>query len=110
AALDRAFALAEIDDIAVLVAKHLDFDVPRIDDELLDENAVVAEGGLRFRAGASEALRDLDARMCDPHALAAAAGGGLDHHRIPDLVGNAHGRIVVLDDAEMARHRRDPGR
>ena len=29
AALDRAFALAEIDDVAVLVAEHLDLDVAR---------------------------------------------------------------------------------
>ena len=43
AALDRAFALAEVDDVAVLVAEHLDLDVARIDDELLDEDAVVAE-------------------------------------------------------------------
>ena len=43
APLDRAFALAEIDDVAVLVAEHLDFDVARIGDEFLDENAIVAE-------------------------------------------------------------------
>src|SRR5262249_3537550 len=33
AALDRAFALAEMNDVAVLVAQHLDFDMARIDDE-----------------------------------------------------------------------------
>jgi hypothetical protein len=32
----------------VLVAEHLDFDVARIDDELLDEDAVVAERRLGF--------------------------------------------------------------
>ena len=57
AALDRAFALAEIDDVAVLVAEHLDFDVARIDDEFLDEHAVVAERGLGLRLGAGEAFR-----------------------------------------------------
>ncbi len=45
AALDRAFALAEIDHVAVLVAEHLDLDVARIDDEFLDEHPIVAEGG-----------------------------------------------------------------
>src|SRR6185312_16063418 len=45
APLDRALALAEVDDIAVLVAEHLDFDVAGIGDELLDEHAVVAERG-----------------------------------------------------------------
>ena len=47
--------------------------------------------------------------MRDPHALAAAAGGGLDHHRIADLVGDLHRVLVVLDDAEIARHGRDVG-
>jgi hypothetical protein len=59
AALDRAFALAEIDDVAVLVAEHLDLDVAGIDDELLDEHAVVAERGLGLRAGERETFRDL---------------------------------------------------
>src|SRR3546814_19653191 len=43
AALDRAFALAEIDDVAVLVAAHLDFDMARVFDEIFDEHAVFAE-------------------------------------------------------------------
>ena len=47
--------------------------------------------------------------MRDPHALAAAAGGGLDHHGIADLVGDLHRMLFVLDDAEMARHGRDLG-
>ena len=47
--------------------------------------------------------------MRDAHALAAAAGRGLDHHRIADLFGDLHRLLVVLDDAEMARHGRDLG-
>ena len=54
AALDRAFALAQMDDVAVLVAQHLDFDVARLGDVFFDEQAVVAERGLRF------VLRGLD--------------------------------------------------
>ena len=51
AALDGAFALAQVDDVAVLVAQHLDLDVARVLDELLDEHAVVAEARLGLRAG-----------------------------------------------------------
>ncbi len=108
-ALDRAFALAEIDDVAVLVAQHLDLDVAGIDDELLDEDAVVAERSLGLRLGEVEALGDLGRRMRDPHALAAAAGGGLDHHGVADLVGDLDRVLVVLDDAEITRHGRDLG-
>ena len=109
AALDRAFALAEIDHVAVLVAEHLDFDVAGIDDEFLDEDAVVAERGFGFGLGEVKPFGDFRGRMRDPHALAAAAGGGLDHHGIADLVGDLHRMLFVLDDAEMARHRRDLG-
>ena len=90
AALDRAFALAEIDHIAVLVAEHLDFDVAGIDDEFLDEDAIVAEGRFGLGLGELESLGHFGLRMRDPHALAAAAGGRLDHHGIADLVGDLH--------------------
>ena len=59
AALDRAFALAEMDDVAVLVAQHLDLDMTRIDDEFLDEDPVVAERRFRLGARAGETFGDL---------------------------------------------------
>jgi hypothetical protein len=109
AALDRAFALAEIDHIAMLVAEHLDFDVPGIDDEFLDEDTVIAERGFGFGLCQIEPFGDFRPGMRDAHALAAAARGGLDHHRIADLVGDLHGVAVVLDDAEMAGNGRNLG-
>ena len=81
-----------------------------VDDELLDEDAVVAERRRRFRLRPGEALGDLTGRMGDAHALAAAAGRGLDHHGIADLVGDLDGVLGVLDHAEIARNRRDLGR
>ncbi len=109
AALDRAFALAEIDDVAVLVAENLDLDMAGIDDEFLDEDPVIAEGGCGLRLGTGEAFGDLSRRMGDAHALAAAAGRGLDHHGIADLVGNGHRMLGALDDAEEARNGRNLG-
>src|SRR5262249_22207944 len=44
APLDRAFPLAEMDNIAVLVAQHLNFDVPRIGNEFLNKDALIAKG------------------------------------------------------------------
>ena len=44
--------------VAALVGEDLDFDVPGIDDELFDENAIVAEGapglGLRRKPGRTQ--------------------------------------------------------
>ena len=56
-----------------------------------------------------EAFCDLGFRMRNAHALAAAAGRGLDHHRIADLVGDLHRLLFVLDDAEMAGDRGNLG-
>jgi hypothetical protein len=112
AALDGAFALAEMDDVAVPVAEHLDLDVARILDELLDEHPVVAEARLGLRAGQCEALLGLLRAVGDAHALAAAAGRGLDHHGIADLGGDPHRLPGVGDFAQEPRHRRylGPGR
>ena len=43
----------------------------------------------------------------DAHALAAAAGRRLDHHRIADFAGDLFGVVGILDDAEPARHGAD---
>ena len=91
-----------MDDVAVLVAEDLDLDMARIDDELLDEHPVVAERGFRLRPRTRETFGDLGLGMRNPHALAAAARRGLDHHGITDLVGDSYRVLLVGDDAEMA--------
>ena len=98
-----------MDDIAVLVAQHLDFDVARILDEALDEDAVVAEGGTRFGAGGAHAFRHLVLGARNAHALAAAAGRRLDHHRQADLAHDGEGLRIVRDVAEMAGDGGDAG-
>ena len=47
-ALQRAIALAKVDRLAAAVAQHLDLDVPRPFEILLDVDAVIAEGGAGF--------------------------------------------------------------
>ena len=90
AALQRALALAEVDDRAVRVGEHLHLDVPRALEVALDEHAVVAERGLRLaprgveRVGSSSRVGAHDA-----HALAAAARDRLDDDREAVLGANA---------------------
>ena len=50
AALQRAVALAQMDGVALAVAEHLEFDVARLGEILLQIDAVVAEGGLGLGA------------------------------------------------------------
>ena len=109
AALDGAFALAQVDHVPVLVAQHLDLDVARVDDELLDEHAIVAEARLGLRAGRPEPLLGLLGVEGDAHALAAAAGRGLDHDGIADLGGDLDGVLGIRDLAQVAGHGRDLG-
>jgi len=53
----------------VLVAQHLDLDVARAGDELLDEDAVVAEAGLGLGPDGGEAFLDVAPTVGDPDAL-----------------------------------------
>ena len=49
-ALQRAVALAEVDGVALAVAEHLDLDVARLLQILLDVDGIVVERGLGFGA------------------------------------------------------------
>src|SRR3546814_19045219 len=60
-----------------------------------------------FRSGRAQALAHLGLAARDTHALAAAAGGSLDHHRVADRLGDLHRGRLVVDGIGMARHRAD---
>src|ERR1039458_520767 len=49
APLNRALAFSQADDVAVLVAQHLELDVARVHDIALQVKVAVAEGGRRLR-------------------------------------------------------------
>ena len=73
--LQRAVALEEMHDVAVRVREHLDLDMARRGDILLDQHAVVAERGLRLALARRPARRrNPSGRVDAAHALAAAAG------------------------------------
>ena len=89
AALDRALALAEMHDVAVVVAEDLELDVARVLEILLDVDVAVAERGLGLRAARCAAALGSSPRIAhDAHAAAAAAGHRLDDDRIADFLGD----------------------
>jgi len=100
AALDAAFALVEVKNVAVLVAEYLDLDVARIEDEFLDEHAVIAEAAEPLALGRLEAFAHVLLSVGQPHALAAATRAGLHHHRIADFRRNPHRVFGILDLAD----------
>src|SRR5262245_24943417 len=109
AALDRAFALAEVNHVAVIVAEHLDFDVARVGDVFLKVDAAVFERRLGLCAGRVVSVAEFALIVGDAHASPAAAGRGLDQHRIAYPHGLFDGGLFVFDQALAAgrdRHAR----
>ena len=90
----------------MLVAQHLDLNVARVLHELLDEHAVVAEGGQPLALGRLEPVAHVGLAPGEPHALAAAAGRGLHHHGVADFGRDPHRVLGVVDLADEARHDR----
>src|SRR5882724_5493982 len=84
AALNRTFAFAEMNDLAMLVAKHLKFDVPRMFDEPLGVNIRRAEGLLRFTARRFVCREKLFLLAHHAHATSATARHRFQNQRITD--------------------------
>ncbi len=90
ATLERAFALAEREHVAVRVGDDLHLDVPRARQEALDEHAVVAEAGLGLALGGGDRVVERVRRLDHPHPAPATAGRGLHQQR----VGVGHPRLL----------------
>ena len=93
----------------MLVAHHLDLDVARVDDEFLEEDAIVAEGAQRLGLHGGEALGHVGVGVGDADTLAAAAGRGLDHDRIADPSGDGDRLVRRLDQPHVAGDGGDAG-
>ena len=106
AALDRTFAFADIDNIAVLVCHQLNFDMARLNHKFLDENARISKGCLRLAHGGAHAICQIGRGFDHPHALAAATRRRLDHHREANFLGSFQRRIDVFNRARRAGHNR----
>ena len=109
AALDRAVALAQVDDVAVLVGQHLDLDVARVGQVALEVDRRVGEELLALARGALERVLELVGLERDAEALAAAAAGGLDGDRVADVLGDLAASSTVSTGLGRARHDRHAG-
>src|SRR5256884_1068040 len=107
APLHRAIALAQVDDVAVRVRQHLEFDVPRPLHEFLQVDLVVGEGCARFRARDADRVQERGLGVHHAHAAPAAAAGCLDDHGVTDVARDAQVLVRVLAQRAIgARHAR----
>ena len=107
AALHRAVAFPEMADVAGAVADHLHLDMAGCGQQLLDIEIAIAEGLARFRTAAREGLVDLLQVLDGPHAAAAAAGNGLEHHGA--MRGGKAPRLLQRRRPAGSRHHRNGG-
>ena len=91
------------------VGDQLNFDVPRPLDKLFDKHPRVAETGLRLAAGPLETVAALVVVVGHPHTLAAAAGAGLEHHRVADVARRGHRLVGVGQRLGKPRYHIDAG-
>src|ERR1022692_5169677 len=82
AALDGAFAFAQVNHVAVLVAHELNFDVAGMLDEFFDVDLGVTERALGFARSIPESGLQIGVAIHAAHALAAATRDGLQENGI----------------------------
>ncbi len=107
AALDGALALAQVDAVAVAVAKDLHLHVVRLLNVLLHEHARVAEEGLALVLAGLEVLVHVVVAAAQEDAHAAAAARGLEQHGVAHLgrlghrVGGGLHQAAALQDGNL---------
>ena len=96
-ALQGAVALAEVDDVAVLVREDLHFDVLRVHEELLDEDVIVVERLFCFSFDEAEGVAHFRDGVAAAHASSAAAGRRFQDDREAEGLGDADRVFRSLD-------------
>ncbi len=75
--------------------------------EFFNEDAIIAKAATPFIHGRDQTLAGLFIIPGQAHALTAATGRRLQHHRIADIVGNPHRLFGVGNRLQMAGHGAD---
>jgi len=94
--------------IPLLIRKHLDLNMPRPNNRLLENQLPVAKGALRLRPSPRQLIRQLPRLMHQPHPTPTTPGRRFDHHRIPNLLSSLLPRPRIRLRTLKPRHRRHP--
>ena len=109
APLDGAFPLTQIDHVPMGVGEHLDFNMARLEDQLFEKHPSIAEARFRFRRTSAKGLVQFGSLHHLANSLAAAAGRGLEHHRVSDVLGEPRRLRRIGNGIGVARNRRHAG-
>jgi hypothetical protein len=104
APLQRAVAIAEVNDAAMGIGEHLNFDMAGLAQEFLDIHFVIAETRHGFASRRGEGGADLVRAFREFHAASAAAARCLDQYRVSHVVGNPACRRLVAHRPVGAGH------
>ena len=86
AALHRAITLKQVHIVAMHVAKHLNFNMPWALRVFFNQHVVIAKAARGFAFAGRERGVKIFRLVNRAHAFAAAAGTGLDQHRVADAI------------------------
>ncbi len=109
ASLDRALALSEVHDGAVMIAKHLHFDVPRIIEILLNIDIGHAERRFRLAPRGTDGMTEFPCVPNHAHAASSPAGHGFHDDGKADGVRELQRLFFALDRAVGAREQGQTG-
>ncbi len=109
AALDRAVALEEVDDLPGRVGQDLDLEVAGPLDQTLEEDIVAPERRPGLAARRRHLLDELRRVVNHAHAAPATPPARLDHHRKAHLGAQPLDLAVVVGERSRGGHHRHPG-
>ena len=109
APLHRAVALEQVNIVALRVAKNLDLNVARALRVFFNQHRIVTKTVDGFAPAGGQGCGEVFGFIHRAHAFAAAAGAGLDQHRVTDAVGFALQERRVLVAAVVTGHQRHAG-
>ena len=107
AALHRALTLEQVHHIAVVIAQNLHLDMARIVNIFFHVQAAVAEVGDSLCSGAVVRVLEVLDALRHADALAAAAGGRLEHDRIADALSLGDGFVKIAQRTVRAERDRN---
>eukprot|EP01022_Parablepharisma_sp_SALTPOND_P017912 TRINITY_DN290_c1_g3_i4.p2 TRINITY_DN290_c1_g3~~TRINITY_DN290_c1_g3_i4.p2 ORF type:complete len:1276 (+),score=518.94 TRINITY_DN290_c1_g3_i4:24104-27931(+) len=102
--LHRAIAFEQVDVMAVGIGEDLDLDMARAGQVFFHQHAVVTKAGDGLALAGGQGRHEIFRALDHAHALATAAGTGLEQYRIADAVGFAAQEVALLAFTVIARY------